>query len=249
MLKFIKYEAKTVYREYLLVLLIGLLLNIALMTRVGTWEGILIFGLSTAVGGGIMLVTMIMNIAMFSRDLKKDTKYLVFTLPESRSALLGSKLICSVIMMIIGAFVGLAFMLYFGDKIVHINFNELFNWNVFAYFIWAIFIYISFLITIYFCILVGRTLRKNGKFSGLLSLIIFVVYTYILAKVETGLEYLFPQKFVLEKIARSFGDTHVKASVSTAGGSIYIASMVLELLLIIILFMISVKILDEKIDL
>lgn len=250
MFNFIKYETKTVYREYLLVLLIAVLANVALMTRVGAWDKLIVFTISSCASVGIIITTLIMNIAMFSRDLKKDTKYLLFTLPKSRYSLLGSKLICSTVMMILSSLVGVGFMLYFGSKIMHFNAAGLLNWDLMKYCALAVVSYVSFLVTVYFCILAARMLRRNGKFSGLISLVIFIAYAYVLVRIENVLDYIFPQKIVMGKVLRAASTAkNVKVSVGTTGGSIYIVSSIFEIILIVLLFIVSVKIIDKKLDL
>ncbi|PJI08095.1 MULTISPECIES: hypothetical protein [Clostridium] len=250
MLKLIKYEFKTIYREFLLVMLISIALNIGLMTRVNVWENGAIIALSVLILTSICVATFIMSIRIFVRDLKRDTKYLIFTVPKSGYSIIGEKLICSLVMMILSLIVGGCFLLNFAYTLgAKISFSQIFDSRVIFYTIFGLMEYIGTLIIIYFSILLARMITKNGRFSGILSLGVFVAFNWIWFEICKVIDKLFPQQIVFNNVLKAFTVSSVKVTVHAGGPSIFVVSTILEFILAIILFVISVKILDEKMDL
>lgn len=250
MLKLIKYEFKTIYREFLLIMIIAIVLNIGLMTRVNAWGSSAVIALSGFIFTATCVATFIITIMIFVRDLKKNTKYLIFTVPKSGYSIIGEKIICSLVMMLLSIIVDGGFLLGIANALdARINFSQIFDARVIGYGIFGILAYIEGLITIYFSILLARMITKNGRFSGILSFGIFIAFNWIWSGICKVIDSLFPQQIVFDNILKAFTVSSVKVTMRIGGPSIFVVSTILEFILAIILFIISVKILDEKIDL
>ena len=76
-------------------------------------ENEVVFGLSCLIYFGGIVAIFIGNIRMFTRDLKEDTGYLLFTLPQSGYSILGEKLIVVLIEVVSASIVGLTFIVFF----------------------------------------------------------------------------------------------------------------------------------------
>ena len=138
--KLIKYEFNANSRTFL-PMYIALILVAAVnrISRVNMGEANLAFGISIMVLVGLFMalgvVTLVVIIQRFNKNLLGDEGYLMFTLPVKVSELIFSKLIVSFFWNVISAFVSfITFMVLLGDEIpfkeIFTNFGEL--WREFT---------------------------------------------------------------------------------------------------------------------
>lgn len=111
--KLIKYEFKSVYKTYLP--LYGVTLLLAILNKIGTIinkndfsmpQSLLITAFAVLMTS-IVIVTLVLGVLRFSTNLLKDEGYLMFTLPVARWNLIMSKMISAVIWSVLGIVVGI----------------------------------------------------------------------------------------------------------------------------------------------
>lgn len=267
MFKLIKYEIKTISKEFLIILGVIVLLNIALMTRIHVWSNDAIVGLSFLILFGASVAAFIYNIITFTRDLKQDTGYLIFSIPKSGYSILGAKLISSLIVMILVSIVG-GIMMFLVGVVALGNFDAFLsaftdlknvtNLDIFKFIlvliadaIIGILLYVQLLLVIYFAVSTSRAIMNKRKFSGLVAFLIFIVTNIIVGKVYQLICEALPK--TINPYVTIYGDSYLNSTtgsdpsillmpVDIAGGIFYIIIM-------IGLFVGIGYILEKKIDL
>lgn len=199
MLKLIKYEFKNINKEFLIILGVIILLNIALMTRINVWSNDAVIGLSFLICFGAAVAIFIYNIIMYTRDLKQDTGYLLFSIPKNGYTILGAKLSCSLIVMILSMIVG-CIMIFFVGIIAMGNFDTFVkaftdlknvgSVNLFKFVlvlivdaIIVILGYVESLLAIYLSVTISKVIMNGRKFSGLVSFLIYIIINLITGKI------------------------------------------------------------------
>lgn len=267
MLKLIKYEFKTISREFLIILGVIILLNIALMTRINVWRDITVIGLSFLISFGAAVAVFIYNIIIFTRDLKRDTGYLLFSIPKSGYTILGAKLSSSLIVMIVAMLLG-CIMTFFVGVIAMGNFDgfikaftelkNITNVNMVKLVlvlivdaIIAVLMYAEMLLVIYFSVTISKVIMNGRKFSGLVAFLIYIITNLITGKIYEFLSKSIPKS--INPYVTIYGDSYSHTAtandpsillipVNLAGGIFYLVVM-------IGLFMGIGYMLEKKIDL
>lgn len=267
MLKLIKYEFKTISKEFLIILGAIILLNIALMTRINVWSNDAVIGLSFLICFGASVAVFIYNIMIFTRDLKRDTGYLLFSIPKSGYTILGAKLSSSLIVMIVAMILG-CIMTFFVGVIAMGNFDsfikaftELKNMTnvsifqlvlvVIADAIIVLLAYVLCLLTIYLAVTISKVIMNGRKFSGLVAFLIYIVINLIVGKIYELLARAIPKTInpyvtvyddSYSHLATANDPSVLLIPVNWAGGIFY-------LIVIIALFIGIGYMLEKKIDL
>lgn len=251
MLKLIKYEFKTISKEFLIILGAIILLNLALMTRINVWSDNAVIGLSFLICFGAAVAVFIYNIIIYTRDLKQDTGYLLFTIPKNGYAILGAKLSSALIVMVAAMILG-CIMVFFVGVIAMGNFDafvkaftdlkNMNNINIFKFIlvvivdaIIVILWYIEFLLTIYLAITISKVIMNGRKFSGLVSFLIYIIINLITGKVYELLSKAIPK--TINPYVTSYGNgvSHLSnvddpsillIPVNWAGGIFYLIVMI-----------------------
>lgn len=251
MLKLIKYEFKTISKEFLIILGAIILLNIALMTRINVWKDTNVILLSFLISFGASVAVFIYNIIIFTRDLKRDTGYLLFSIPKSGYTILGAKLSSSLIVMIVAMLVG-CIMTFFVGVIAMGNFDSFIkafteiknmtNVNIFQFIlviivdaIIAVLMYAEMLLVIYFAVTISKVIMNGRKFSGLVAFLIYIVTNLITGKIYELLTKAIPQ--TINPYVTSYGDSYLHSAtnndpsillfpVNWAGGIFYLIIMI-----------------------
>lgn len=267
MLKLIKYELKTISKEFLILLGVVVLLNLALMTRINAWGDDAIMGLSFLIWFGVCVGAFIFNIIMFTRDLKQDTGYLVLTLPRSGYQILGAKLISALIVSAATAILGGVVFLFMVavplgkyDGIINalhqitkdptVNTFALYR-NLFVDLIISIAGYTSTLLIIYFSCVISKMIMNKRKYSGFVSFLIFIVINLVYGKLYQLISKAFPK--TLNPYVTYTGDP---ITVASGKGSVDILLLpvnvvggIFSLLVTVGLFMGTAYIMERKLDL
>lgn len=267
MFKIIKYEIKTISKEFLIILAAIVLLNLVLMTRINVWKDTTLIMLTFLICFGAGVVAFIYNITMFTRDLKQDTGYLIFSIPKSGYSILGAKIISSLIVMIASLAVSVIMSFLLGvvgmgnwDEFIRSftdprNIPDINTFKLILVLIVdaliAVTAYVQLLLIIYFSISISRTIMNKRKFSGLVSFLIFVVVNLVTGKLYELISRAIPKTinpyvtFYGNSIVNSNGANSLSVllfPVNWAGGIFYI-------ILMIALFIATGYILEKKIDL
>ncbi len=195
--KLLKYELKATSRTFLPIY--GALILVALVNRLFRMGNIdLGFGLTTLILVGLFValgvLTLIVTIQRFNRNLLGDEGYLMFTLPVEPSQLILSKSITTVIWGILSGIVGvMTFVILLGDYQIFKEFidawpqfwNELmrgieeeFNGQVvlvlFSILVIGILSYVEGILMIYLALATGQ-LPIFAKHRGIISFVAFFV--------------------------------------------------------------------------
>lgn len=264
MLKLIKYEIKTIQKEFFMMIGVAILLNLALLTRINAWGKDVILVLSLLVCFGVAVVAFIYSIFTFSRELKHDTGYLLYTIPKTGYSILGSKLISALIIIFLTVIVGLLMTLF----VSFIAFGSYFSKGLNDYFkvsgtwgslntiklilvivvdlIIVIIGYCGTLLSIYFSAAISKVILNRRKFAGLLSFIIFIIVNLIGGKIYDILFNALPANInPYMKVLNNVNNpepTVLLIPVNIAGG-------IFELIFTVGLFIATAYILEKKIDL
>lgn len=248
MLKLIKYEIQTVWKDLLVVLAIILLLNLALLTRINVWKGDLVFGLSCLIYFGGLVAIFIGNIRMFTRDLKEDTGYLLFTLPQSGYSILGEKLIVVLISLVLTSIVGIIFV-GFTSSLANIDLFNGFGFGTVLQIIGDLYQYISLIVLIYFIIAFTKMIMKGKRLSGLLEVAIFTAFGFLSYEIEKLVAEILPYRANIAGGSVNLQISEQVKNVSYTNVSFNIANGVFELIVTIVLFAVTAYILEKKIEL
>lgn len=254
MFNLVKYELKGYYKDFIIILSIIILANLLLLTR-GNWEPQGRFIFSGMITFATMVVVLIWNIKLFSRDMYEDSGYLLLTLPQKGWSILGAKLIASLIQAIIVGIV--AVMFNFINSKDMINLSEVFKQvtnNVSIGFIifmilGGLFEYIYFLLNIYFSISLSKVAIKKKKMGKLGGFVIFIVVSMIIGKVTQLLIVAFPQVFKL-KMFTVQGELNlgVGMGVMTPSVPVNIAAAIFGVILFLFMYWVTSYIIENKLD-
>lgn len=267
MLKLIKYEFKTIGKEFLIILGAIILLNIALMTRINVWSNDAVTGLSFLIAFGAAVAVFIYNIMIFTRDLKRDTGYLLFSIPKSGYTILGAKLSSSLIVMIVAMILG-AIMTFFVGVIALGNFDSFIksftelksmtNVSIFqlvlVIIVDAIIVllgYVECLLNIYLAVTISKVIMNGRKFSGLVSFLIYIIINLITGKIYELLSKAIPQ--TINPYITTYNDSYSHLATTNDPSILLIpvnwAGGIFYLMVIIGLFIGIGYMLEKKIDL
>lgn len=248
MLKLIKYEIQTVWKDLLVVLAIIVLLNLALLTRFNVWPNELVFGLSCLIYFGGLVAIFIGNIRMFTRDLKENTGYLLFTLPQSGYSILGEKLIVVLISLVLISIAGMMFVVI-SSSLVGIKLFNNFGFGSFLQIIGDLYQYISLVVLIYFIIAITKMIMKGKRLSGLVEVAIFAGFGFLSYQIEKLISQILPYRANIAGAAVNLQLSEKVNNISYGNVSFNIANSVFEVIVTITLFVITAYILDKKIEL
>lgn len=215
------------------------------------------------------LLFLFMIISYFRRDLYHDSRYLIFSLPVSSKGYLGAKLINSVfwiIMLLIGTLaLNYAAMTYtFGAAEINTFFDYLSNNIISSPIIVVLFILYSLislvytLVLMYFCIILSKTLFRSNRL-GYFWILFYILLSSLL---EYGISYIsrtiplfvmannaeFRWITMTEELAVNGGMLNDPNSLTLFTG-ISLVSLFLYTATTILLFVLSAKLLEKKVDL
>jgi len=253
MFKFIKYELKTYYKNYIGLFLISILLNSFLLYKQGDWMEGIGTALISLVTFGTALVVLIFSVMSFNKDLYEDRGYLTFTLPISSNKILLSKIITSIIWFSIAGIVTSIFQFItirnlLPDEFLDM-FNSLFNFNnIVISLVQGLITILFLLILIYFSITISRLSFGGKKFGKVMAFIFFILliilYFYTAYKVTVAVPYT-----INFDIVSDFQYSINSVVVNTGLLRINVASSVFSLLFISSLYYFTWYFIDKKIDL
>ena len=224
--KLLKYDFKSTSRVmwflYLGIIVAGLLLGFALRsftssieaeTLTGGSDSTAAIGALLALGGilvimgwAIAIVTIIMIILRFNKNILGDEGYLMHTLPVTTEALIGSKLLVSLAWIAIGGLSGLIAVIMMllssgflgwlieNNMIAEIirQISEVLNINVWLYIALIIVCSVSGVLMFYFSMAIGNLANKNKFLYAVLAyigiqIVISVILSIIGASIGSGI--------------------------------------------------------------
>lgn len=249
----IKYEIKGYLKETLGLIAVIIIGNILLLTKVESWTRQAVVALSTFITVASMVVAFIWNIKNFSKDLKENTAYLLYTLPVSSNCLLASKLVASFIQYTVVFLTNCIFLYYNTIKIAP-NINESINnlniWFILLVIFYHMITYIGFLCIIYFSISVGKVaVKKKRKIAKLGSWIVFILICIGISEISDVLDKFFPQTFAMKAMNLNVisGDG-MKIMMPESLTNINIAQSILDVSIAVVFFIATSYLLRKKLD-
>ncbi|MBZ9686107.1 hypothetical protein G9F72_007145 [Clostridium estertheticum] len=251
MFKLIKYELRSTALTILGICITVIVANLLLMTKKGSWD-VAVPGLSICLTIGAIIVIFIASLKIMSKYLHGDEGYLLFTLPQSGTSILTSRLITALIQISIVIFVSLLMFYLIVPEEINLSFFKALTvsqilFSIIAY-IWSI---VSSLTFIYFCMVIGKVAFKGKKLGKIGSFIIFMLISIAISWLSFKIVALFPQTLNLgdSSIANNF--TSSNSSVQTFGGefNINIASAIFDIITFVGFFITTTYLIDKKLDL
>ncbi|EJO5347437.1 ABC transporter permease [Clostridium botulinum] len=249
--KLIKYNLKCYYKEILILLGVIVLLNLGLFYKINKWGPQIPLILSVIILCFASLVVLIWNINMFSKDLYSDTSYLIFTLPVRGRSILASKLITSVIQLILVNIVAaICIYINLNKALPNIDISPYINFkNGTMAIIVCIFQYVSLLLTIYVSIALSRVAIKKRKLGKLGTFGIFVGICIIVGKLSIWLTKIFPKTMKLSMVpSTAISNTNTSINVSLNFINVNIANTIFDVVFAVVLFILTSYLLQEKVE-
>ena len=258
--KLIKYEFKATMRSFLAIyaslILTGILIGIFMFANVevGMSLGMLIM-VALMITLGVLTITVI--IKRFSKNLLGDEGYLMMTLPVSAKKIVASKIITSVVYLILSTIVvflvfvvimltsGMATMKEFIRSMGNVWNYMVMNLlsardiilNMIITFMLGIVDYISFILVIYTSLSIGQ-LKPFNKHRTPVAIIAFFIINMIVSVISDGLSNLLESMNIL---------TAPQSMSMLSASSIY--TLVFYGVVSVVLFMITSYILEKKLNL
>ena len=260
MFKLLKYELKARYKMLLILSSILILINIAIRAD-NVLNGILV-ALSFLAGFGIVITVLVDSISIFAKDLKENTGYLLFTLPEKGYKIVGAKLITSLIELITLFLLGVVFLFTNLTRIEDFSEKFIQTFNIGSLFwltlILVVFSFAFLMMLIYFSISVTKIALGNRKLGNLAAFIIFISLSMVYGKVSELISGFFTQTINIpifkDTALAQLNNITIEGTTTSVGMlngvfNINIASLVLQVVVFIALFIATSYFIEEKIDL
>lgn len=253
MLNLVKYELKGRYKFYIGIALAFIVWNIYLITRIGIWQPDgMVFGVSIATTLAIYFAILLFGVLLYNRDLYGDTGYLIFTLPKKGYSIVGSKLIVSLIEIILFGLLSGTFIYIILVNSPNVPVDEIINTIKanFGKILFSILVslwgYISILLVSYFSLNISKVAFHSGRFRFILSFVIFFLTLYVISQISSYLATIFPQEIIFNPTTTIFDNNEMHISVLPF--KFNIAEVVFQIIIYPILFVFNGYLIDKKID-
>lgn len=250
MFKLLKYELIGRYKAYLTGWIVILLFNFYIFYK-NTSGGITNYSVLTIASLSLLFATsvtaLITGVTLCKRDIYGDTGYLMFSLPVKGYAIVGYKLICSFIELIILSSIPLILVVSYYSHLssnirdqVSSALNQ--HASVYIYIVIGLLITFAFILLLaHFSIAISKTAIANKKFGKFISVVIFFVSIWTLGKISDLLAKLFPYSIDSSMFANS-------GNISFQRGSENVAVMIFNFAICVILFIATSYIIEKRLD-
>ena len=260
--KLLKYELKATSRVfvplYIAILVVSIVNGLSLNLEIFNIQGLATIILM-CLFISLFVITIVVTIQRFNKNLLKDEGYLMFTLPVSSKHLILSKYLTSLIwtfLSFVVAFLSftIIFMIptykYFDFSYFINEFNLLFsnmlNLNILGQFIKIILLmiisYTIFIFNVYLALSVGQ-LPIFNRFRNVSSFIGFLVINLLISYVQNIVDNAFVNIEAIDNINYAINSV---TSIVSKGLNI---AIVINLIIILVLFFATTYILDKKLNL
>jgi ABC-2 type transport system permease protein len=252
MFKLVKYELRSTFFTILGICIFVIAANLFLMTKKNSWDNDAIIGLSVTLIIGALIVIFISSLKIMSKYLHGHEGYLLFTLPQSGTSIITSRLITALIQTSIVTFVSLL-MLYLTIPF-EIDFSFLKDIKLsdilylLALSIWGM---VSSLTFIYFCMVIGKVALKGKKLGKIGSFIIFIILSGVISWLSYKLGTIFPQTLNLggSSIVNNIQSSNSGFSITAGVPNVNISKILFEIVIFIGFFIGASRLIDNKLDL
>ncbi len=250
----IKYEIRSNYKAYLSMYLFMILGTLVALSRLDKWldESILtIIGLICAAG---VTLTLAISLSSLSRELKKDSRHLIYSLPVSSSSIVFSKILTGLMwinivgLLTVGIAGTTATVFFKGYDI-----PNFLSTNLLLLYIMGIGGLIQTFASIFFAVSVSKLF---SKFGTLIGIVVFLAVNSFGEFMDTLLLKWIPSFIQLGTKSPSissqstFGaDNIINIMPLTSELQIHLPSMLFQLIMTVLLIYGTIYILDRKLDL
>ena len=252
MIKLIKYDLLGYIKHLAIVLVIIIIFTALFLTTGNSDSAIRIVGYCMGIGFTSIVVIFTFCVSLFSKDLKEDSGYLIFSTPKSGYEIVGSKLITSLIMMTLVVVVGILGISLILFTILPYEFNGTLRalanvtWNFKIMALVSVILgFLDILVNIYFAITITKVAIRNKRFGGISAFILFVAVNWVTVKIMDGLASAFPQTINM--------GNKVLDGITTIGSTngfmnLNIASTIGSIVITVGMFIITGYLLNKKVD-
>jgi hypothetical protein len=263
MYKLLKWEVKSKYKFILATLGILAVVNLWLLTLVKSGPNNAIpFGFSIMAAMTASFIIAIDGIATFTKSLKRDYKYLLFSVPRNGYERIGSNLIMAAVKLLIVMIFGALFILINGLYTMNVlgngGYSQLFtvlsklHFEMFFTVTVILAAYIAFLVTIYFSKIVCKSVLKGIRFSGLITFIFFLATYSVITKMLSFIESVFKYSFDI-KLFTNFNESSGtfnsdKIHMTVSNISVNAAGLIFGILVVVLMFLTASYVLDKDVD-
>lgn len=251
MFKLIKYELRANFLTIIGICITVIIASLLLMTKKGTWP-LAVPGLSVCFTIGSMIVIFIASLKIMSQYLYGDSGYLLFTLPQSGTSIMASRLLAALIQISIVAIVSI--LMFYLTVTKKIDFSSIFKdikiSSMIGYIISYIWSIVSFLTIVYFCMVSGKVALKGKKIGKVGSFVIFIILSMVISWLSFKLIAVLPQTLNLSNFSIANGSVlNSDLTASSGAFTINIAQTIFDIIVFIGLFMTTSYLIDKKLDL
>ena len=260
--KLLKYELKATSRVfvplYIAILVVSIVNGLSLNLEIFNIQGLATIILM-CLFISLFVITIVVTIQRFNKNLLKDEGYLMFTLPVSSKHLILSKYLTSLIWTFLSFIVALlSFTIIFtiatyGDfnysyfiNEFNLLFSNMLNLNILGQFIKIILLmiisYTIFIFNVYLALSVGQ-LPIFNRFRNVSSFIGFLVINLLISYVQNIVDNAFVNIEAIDNINYAINSV---TSIVSKGLNI---AIVINLIIILVLFFATTYILDKKLNL
>ena len=246
MLTLLKYE---IYRRWKWIIIryaALIIISIILLNRVSSFgfqykfmgESMGKFALTSII---IFIIIIVEGINMLKEDLFEECGYLTFTIPKKGRTILASKLVLLFLQLVLWTVITIGFGSIFFSKLPHQEITQIKTQINFPFFPTVLFLltaFFNFVLMIHFSLTLTKTLLVNKRYSGLLSIGIFLLLAYLIEKIYYG-----PFLNQIKHISIEIGS---RSNIDLLSGGL--TTVFLNIILIVIFFTATSYLLENKIN-
>jgi len=246
MLTLLKYE---IYRRWKWIVIryaALIIISIILLNRVSSFgfqykfmgESIGKFALTSII---IFIIIIVEGINMLKEDLFEECGYLTFTIPKKGRIILASKLVLLFLQLVLWTVITIGFGSIFFSKLPHQEIAQIksqINFSFFPTILFLLTAFFNFVLMIHFSLTLTKTLLVNKRYSGLLSIGIFLLLAYLIEKIYYG-----PFLNQIKHISIEIGS---RSNIDLLSGGL--TTVFLNIILIVIFFTATSYLLENKIN-
>jgi len=246
MITLLKYE---IYRRWKWIVIryaALIIISIILLNRVSSFgfqykfmgESIGKFALTSII---IFIIIIVEGINMLKEDLFEECGYLTFTIPKKGRIILASKLVLLFLQLVLWTVITIGFGSIFFSKLPHQEIAQIksqINFSFFPTILFLLTAFFNFVLMIHFSLTLTKTLLVNKRYSGLLSIGIFLLLAYLIEKIYYG-----PFLNQIKHISIEIGS---RSNIDLLSGGL--TTVFLNIILIVIFFTATSYLLENKIN-
>jgi len=189
----------------------------------------------------IFIIIIVEGINMLKEDLFEECGYLTFTIPKKGRTILASKLVLLFLQLSFWTIISIWFGSIFFSKLPYHEIVQIETQINFYFFPTVLFIltaFFNFVLMIHFSLTLTKTLLVNKRYSGLLSVGIFILLAYLIEKVYYG-----PFLNQIKHISIEIGS---RSNINLLSGGY--TAVFLNIILVAIFFTATAYLLENKIN-